>query len=111
MGLATTLSLLAWCAMKVICDLNCIAKFKSGSSNSPVQLVELRDMLQEIDIHEGIVPWVKVPSHVGTKGNEKANHLAKCGISKHPLFPRSSENPEPKRVRLPSACPARPASK
>ena len=56
-------------------------------SNGPVSHVDLwEEILSLLEICGNEVRWLQVPSHVGIKGNHKADELADVGRRKSPLL-------------------------
>ena len=59
-------------------------------SNGPLRNVELwKQLLAELDKPDREIQWIKVPSHVGTAGNEEADALAETGRLSSPLLIQS----------------------
>ena len=57
-------------------------------SSGPVSNVPLwQELLGHLDETFQQLKWVKLPSHVNSVGNEKANTLANKGRVKNPLYP------------------------
>ena len=51
-------------------------------------LLQIKDMFDKIEVHQKEIVFMWVPGHVGIRGNETADRVAKEALDKEPMNDR-----------------------